>query len=261
MVFAIGTLADAEVIQHGNLRVRFEGRMTPRSLPRTGTAPIAVSVGGTIKSTDGAVPPQLRRVVIGINRHGRIDATGLPVCRIAQIQPATTRDALRACGRSLVGEGSFSSKTILPEQAPFPSDGTVYAFNGIFRGGPAILVHIYGTKPAPISFTLPFRIRRGSGTFATTLYASLPHFTGKWGYVTGLRMTLRRRYSYRGRSRSYISAGCPAPAGFPGAVFPLARVRYRFADGRQLSSTLIRACSVRRQAPPSNLGGPAGRPR
>lgn len=246
MVLAIGTLADAEVIQRGNLRVRFDGRMTPRSLPRTGTAPVAVSVGGTITSTDGTVLPQLRRVVIGINRHGRIDATGLPVCRIAQIQPATTRHALRACGRSLVGEGSFSSKIILPEQAPFPSAGTVYAFNGTFRGSPAILAHIYGTKPAPISFTLPFRIRRGRGTFATTLYASLPHFTGRWGYVTGLRMTLRRRYSYRGRSRSYISAGCPAPAGFPGAVFPLARARYRFADGRQLSSTLVRACSVRR---------------
>jgi hypothetical protein len=245
-VLALAALAQAEVIQRGDLRVSFEGGMRPKSLPRTGTAPVSVSVGGTIKTTNQTIPPRLRAITIGINRHGRIQTAGLPVCRIHQIEPSTTEMALRICGRSLVGEGSFSSKVLLPEQAPFPSDGKIFAFNGIFKGRPAILAHIYGTKPAPTSFTLPFRIRREPGTFATILTASMPHFTSRWGYVTGLEMTLGRRYSYRGRSHSYISAGCPAPAGFPGAVFPLARAEYSFVNGRRLSSKLVRACSVRR---------------
>jgi hypothetical protein len=246
IVLALGALAQAEVVQRGNVRVSFDGRMSPRSLPRSGTASIAVSVGGTIETTDNTIPPQLLEITIGINRHGRIDTTGLPVCRMARIQPSTTGGAMRICGASFVGEGDFSSKILLPQQAPFPSDGRVLAFNGIYRGRPAILAHIYGTKPAPISFTLPFVISRGKGTFATTLSASLPHFTSRWGYVTGLEMTLGRKYSYRGRPRSYVSAGCPAPAGFPSAVFPLARADYRFDDGRHLSSTLVRTCSVRR---------------
>jgi hypothetical protein len=244
-LLALAGLATAETIQRQGLRVSFDGEMTPRELPRTGTAPIAVSVGGEIKSVDGSIPAQLRRVQIGINRHGRLDRTGLPLCRIGQIQPSTNRNALQACGDALVGEGTFSAKVLLPEQAPFPSDGQVFAFNGSWRGRPAILAHIYGTEPAPISFTLPFLISEGRGTFATTLSASLPDVTGDWGYVTGLEMTLRRRYSYRGANRSFVSAGCPAPAGFPGAVFPLARASFEFAGGRSISSNLVRSCSVR----------------
>lgn len=249
LVLSLTSLGAAEVIQRQGMRVSFRAEMTPRALPRTGAAPIAITVGGRIRSVDGSIPPQLRRVTIGINRHGRIDGTGLPACRMSQIQPATTEMALRSCGRSLVGEGRFTSKVLLPEQAPFPSDGRVFAFNGTWRGKPAILAHVYGTEPAPTSFTLPFRISQSPGTFATTLTASLPRVTGRWGYVTGLEMTLRRRYSYRGRLRSYISAGCPAPAGFPGAVFPLARASFEFVGDRQISSRLVRSCRVRDQAP------------
>jgi hypothetical protein len=68
--------------------------------------------------------------------------------------------------------------------------------------------------------------------------------TGEWGYVTGLSMTLGRRFSYRGRSRSYLSAACPAPAGFSGASFPLARTSFDFAGGIGLHSILLRSCRV-----------------
>jgi hypothetical protein len=35
-------------------------------------------------------------------------------------------------------------------------------------------------------------------------------------------MRLDRRFRSGGRTHSYLAADCPAPAGFPGAVFPLA---------------------------------------
>ena len=44
-------------------------------------------------------------------------------------------------------------------------------------------------------------------------------------------MRLRRIYTYRGQQHSYVSAGCAAPAGFPGAVYPFARANFKFADG------------------------------
>ena len=50
---------------------------------------------------------------------------------------------------------------------------------------------------------------------------------------------------YRGQRRSYLSATCDAPAGFPGATFPFAHASMTFADGRTLSSTLTRSCKVR----------------
>jgi hypothetical protein len=245
-ILALGLVVSvpAEVVQQGHVRVSFTGRMMPNALPRSGSAPIAVSVGAKITAVGGAEPPQLRQMAIAINASGRLDPAGLPRCRVAQIQPATTQGALEACRRSLVGRGSFSARVLLPEQTPFPSAGEVYAFNGSFRGHPAILVHVYGAQPAPTSYTLPFQITTTKGTFGTMLSASLPDATSKWGYVTGLSLTLGRTFSVDGKRRSYLTASCPAPGGFSRAAFPLARAGFGFAGGAELGSTIVRSCSV-----------------
>jgi DNA-binding beta-propeller fold protein YncE len=237
--------SDSTVVQQRGVRVSFDGKLTPKALPRHGVAPVGIVVDTRISATGGGAPPQLRRISIAINRNGRLASHGLPVCRLQQIQPSTTAGALAACRASLVGEGHFSANVKLPQQSPFPSAGKVLAFNGRFHGKPAILAHIYGTQPIPTSIVLPFLIGSSHGTYGTTLSASLPQATGSWGYVTGLRISLRRRFNYRGRSRSYLSAGCPAPAGFPGAAFPLARTRFAFAGHLNLVSVLNRSCRAK----------------
>lgn len=235
-----------EVIQRGDLRVSVDGELAPNRLPREGLAPVRVSVSVKIAGVEGAPPPQLQRIKIAINRHGRLDTIGLPVCRFDQIQPTTTADALAACRGSLVGEGRFSARLLISEQAPFPSGGKIYAFNGRYHGSPAILAHVYGTRPAPTSYTIPFLVRPGHGDFGTVLTADLPDVVGSAGYVTGFSLDLARGFSYRGARHSYLSAGCPAPAGFPGAVFVLARADFAFTDGRTVAAGLSRNCRVRR---------------
>lgn len=235
----------SEIVQRRGVRVRFDGKLTPRALPRHGVAPVGIAVDAEIAATGTAAPPQLRQIAIAINRNGRFDTTGLPVCRLDDIQPSTTANALAACRGALVGEGHFSANVKLPEQSPFPSAGKVLAFNGRLHGKPAILAHIYGTQPAPTSTVLPFLINDSRGTYGTVLEASLPQATGDWGYVTGLKMNLRRHFSYRGRGRSYLSAGCPAPAGFSKAAFPLARTSFDFVGGLTLVSILNRSCQTR----------------
>lgn len=79
------SLASAEVSQRDGVRVSVTGKMSPTKLPRTGAAPIGVSVAGQIASTNPGGPPQLRKLTIAINRHGRLDAQGLPRCRLARI--------------------------------------------------------------------------------------------------------------------------------------------------------------------------------
>jgi hypothetical protein len=239
------SLAHAEIAQKGSLRVVFAGELNPSSLPRAGAAPISVSIGGRISTTNGGLPPQLRSISLQINREGHLDYTGLPVCLSAQIQPSTSAGALAACRHSLVGEGTFSANVLLPEQSPFPSEGKVLAFNGRLHGRPVIFAHVFGTKPVPTSYTLPFAIKASKGTFGTTLSTSLPQTTGEWGFVTGLEMTLKRTFRYRGANHSYLSAGCPAPKGFPSALFPFARASFAFANKKTLTSTLERTCKVR----------------
>lgn len=237
--------APAEVAQKSNLRVAFEGRLSPHALPRSGTAPVSVSFGGRISTADSSPPPQLREIEVAINRHGRLDRRGLPVCHLKRLQPSSNKDALKACRSSLVGEGFFTANVLIPGQAPFPSQGRVLAFNGEVGGRPVILAHVYGTEPVPTSYTLAFEIHRAGGTFATVLRASLPDVTSDVGFVTGLSLELERHFRYRGKAHSYLGAGCPAPKGFSGAVFPFARASFSFAGGSTLSSTLTRSCGAR----------------
>jgi len=104
------------VTQEDNVRVAVDGKLSPKKLPREGEAPISVSVGWKIESADGSPPPKLKGLRIEINRHGRFDTTGLPVCPIAKIQPATTQRALSNCRSALVGRGSFSAQIALKGQ-------------------------------------------------------------------------------------------------------------------------------------------------
>ena len=236
--------SSAEIKQSGTLRVAFEGKITPQRLPRKGLAPVAVSLGGRITTSDSSAPPQLRRVALAINRLGRIDRKGLTRCHYHQIEPATTLEAKHTCRSSLVGHGFFQAHVALPEQSPFPSDGEVLAFNGVLHGKPVIFAHIYGTTPLPQSRLLAFEIRSGGGRFGTSLIAHLPQVAAEWGYVSGIRLTLNRSFRYRGRVHNFISAGCPAPPGINEVGFPLAKATFGFEDGKSVSSTLVRSCTA-----------------
>lgn len=239
-------LARAELAQKGTLRVAVTGKLAPRTLPRSGASPIAVFVGGHISTTDGSAPPQLKGLRIEFNRNGRLEEAGLPVCRLNQIQPASSRRALSACRGSLVGEGDFHANIVLAGQQPYPTHGRLLVFNGRRRGRPVLLGHIYAGKPFATSFVIAFAVHRlAHGAYGTALTAALPQALGSWGYVTAISLKLSRRYTYRGAPRSFISAGCPAPKSLAGAIFPLARMRFSFAGGKELSSTLMRSCGVR----------------
>jgi hypothetical protein len=244
LCLALVSLSAAETIQKGNLRISFNGAITPKRLPREGSAPVKVAVDTTIASTDPKKgPPQLIKIEIAINRYGRLDATGLPICEVDDIQPSTTEKALDACRDSYIGEGTFAATVALSKQGVFPSGGKLVAFNGTYKGKPAILAHVYGTSPVPTSFTLPFVIGKTKGTFGTTLTAVLPASEGN--YVTGIALNLARTFTYRGKRRSYASASCPAPGNLPGASFTFAKASYSFAGGRKMSSTLTRDCKAR----------------
>jgi hypothetical protein len=107
--------------------------------------------------------------------------------------------------------------------------------------------NIYGTDPLPQLRVLSFKPGHASGTYRTTLTAELPKVAAEWGYVSGVSLSLKRTFRYRGRAHSFLSAGCPAPEGFPGATFSFASASFAFEDGRILTSTLTRNCGVRKR--------------
>src|SRR3954451_21901558 len=99
--------ASATVVQDGEVRVTVLSQIAPYKLPRTGTAPISVFVAGHVASTEGGIPPQLKRMDIKVNQPGLLQSQGLPVCRVPQIKTASTQKALQICAPALIGSGRF----------------------------------------------------------------------------------------------------------------------------------------------------------
>lgn len=239
--------ANAEVIQSGDVRVAFLAEFTPTSLPRETPAPITVEVGGKISTTDGSHPPALRNLRVELNRAGRIDPVGLPGCEPSLLQSTDSASALARCGPAKVGDGTFQAQLRFGGK-PLVVEGRALVFNSAAGGRPGMLIHIYIAEPARVTFVIPLRIRHQSGEFGTVLTAHVPTLVGGLGSVTDLRLRIGRRFEYRGARRSYLSAACAAPPGFPGAPFSFARGTFSFEGGRTIHLTLTRHCRVRKPA-------------
>jgi hypothetical protein len=247
LLVALGAtgVASGEVEKQGDAIVSFDGGISPHALPRSGLAPVAVTIDSAFRSAEGAdPPPQLRTISIGINRRGKIFDRGLPSCRVGEIQPATIGAARRLCGGAIVGSGHVQVRVHLANQPPFTFKGPMLVFHAERQGGQRrLLAQVYGSKP-PSAFVLSFKIVEEPGEFGTVIQTALPPSASKWAYVTHFDMTLRRIYTYRGKEHSYVSAGCAAPAGFPGAVYAFARAEFGFAEGEEVTTTLVRDCAV-----------------
>lgn len=241
-----GAAAARQFTQEGTLRVAFDASLSPDALPREHPAPVTVKLSGAVRTTDGSVPPQLRVISIAMNRAGIVSVAGLPSCRASDLQQTSTEAALRECRGALVGRGSFAANVNFPGAPVFPARGQVLVFNSSHGKKAGLLLHLYGSTPVRAAFVLPFRITRlAEGKFGTVFSTRIPQLASDQGYVTDIDLEIGRRYSWRGTRRSFISASCAAPAGFPGAVFDLAKATFAFAGGKRLISRLPGDCRVR----------------
>lgn len=239
-------LAGAVTVRQGAIQITALAQVKPNKLPRHGTAPIAVFIAGHLQSADGGIPPQLQQLKIDVNRHGLLQSEGLPVCRPTQLEASTTERALAACGDALIGSGHFWASIVLPDQGAYPSVGRLLIFNGREGKRPLLLAHIYTTHPFNTSFVIPFSIRHISkGPYGTELRASLPEALGSWGYLNRIKLTLKRKYTYRGEHLSYFNAGCPAPGHAPRTSFALAYAEFSFAGRKSMGVTVNKACAVK----------------
>jgi hypothetical protein len=238
-------VASAEVVREGNLQGSFNGGISPARLPRTELAPVNVAMGGKITTTDRSIPPRLERIVLDINSHGVIDNKGLPTCSLAKLNSLTSAAAEKACAGALVGHGNVTSRVYLPGQGAFASSGDLLAFNGRLNGRPAVLAQVASGAPLPLTYVIGFEVKKARGTFGTSLVGTLPPIASEYGYISSFSLSLGRSYSFKGQKRSFASASCPAPAGFPGASFPFAKASYEFEGGTTLSASLVRDCKVK----------------
>jgi hypothetical protein len=245
LALATATPTGAEVSEGNGVITSIDGGLFPSRLPRSTPMPVGVRISGHLKSTDSStLPPQVRSITIAINKDGTFSDRGLDVCPRRAIQGAWKVYALKVCGSALVGRGYMVVVMQFPEGPPFPIKAHLLIFNAPrHNGNRQLLAEGYTLNPLG-TFVFPFQIGHKQGVFGTTITGRLPHAVSPWAHITQFGMTLKRSYNFRGKRRSYLSAACQAPAGFTRVLFPFAKVTYGLMDGTELTTTVLRSCSV-----------------
>lgn len=241
---AVAASATAEIDRKGVLQGTFSGDISPQRLPRHELAPVTVTMGGRITTTDRSEPPKLEKIVLEINRNGVLDNKGLPTCSLAKLNSISSAEAKRVCAKAQVGHGSVTSRVYLPGQGAFASTGELLAFNGKLHGKPAVLAQVSSKAPLPLTYVIAFEVKKQGGTFGTALIGTLPPIASEYGYISSFSLALGRRYTSHGKKHYFASASCPAPDGFSSAPFALAKASYEFAGGVTLGATLNRDCKA-----------------
>jgi hypothetical protein len=246
LAFAVAP-ALAEQIGRPDVVVSFDGRISPRQLPRHRPAPVSLELSGSVRGTKGNPPPRLQRIELAFGARGGLDTAGLPVCPRARLRNATQRQALARCRGALVGQGEISAEVPLNPADPITAPAGVLVFNGVVSDGrPAVWVHAYSASP-PVSFVLPFYLRRQpSGAYGVLMRSPVRRALGLWPRLRSFEITLGRRYRAAGESHSYLNARCPLPPRFDVLSVPVARATYYFAPRPTLTQPILRRCRVRR---------------
>src|ERR1700753_904490 len=72
--------AGGETVGRAGVVAGFDASFQPHRLPRDRSAPISLTLSGSIHGTEGTTPPRLRSVEIAFGARGGLDAEGLPRC-------------------------------------------------------------------------------------------------------------------------------------------------------------------------------------
>ena len=117
----LSSTATGERVRSGNLQITIDGAIKPNKLPKKGMAPVTLIAKGSMRTLNGEHPPPTRQIVIDFDKAGTVFNKGLPTCTPSRLENITTKDALRACKRALVGRGRANAQVAFPDQAPFPA--------------------------------------------------------------------------------------------------------------------------------------------
>jgi hypothetical protein len=241
-------LAGAEQTGRSGVLVSLDGSFSPKELGRDRTSPVSITLKGSVRSTNGELPPPIGRIDIDFGKNASLITAGLPTCRRSQLVASDLRNAMDSCGPALVGKGRVIAILEFPDGKPHEVRADLLAFNGRSKEPDAVvwaLVSPYDPALAT-SFVLPFYLQGIShGTFGHRIRAPVFHNPARFWRLSRFSVTLGRRYRAEGERRSYLNARCPLPPRFNSLSIPLARATYRFAPAPAVSVDIYRACRAR----------------
>jgi len=223
---------------NGNTQL-IDVQIKPKKLSKTKFTPGSLKVRTLTTSTTAAngVPVPAVKATIDFDRNARIYTKGLPTCEPGQVQSQSTENALRACGRAKIGSGiAFALLTV--GDRVFPVEQTVTAFNGVPKGGkPSVILHTYGTTPIVVTLVLVGTVTNyNKEGYGPRLDLDIPLIAGGTGALKEFKVTINKKWRFKGVQRSFISAKCPNSRKLK------ARGKFTFRDGESLTAFSTQSC-------------------
>jgi hypothetical protein len=237
----IAAFASAEkpvTVRTGNLEFVANGGFSPKALSKTALTPIAFSAEGKIKTLDGTHPPALKEVLVEADKNTAVFVKGYPVCKSGQLQSQDSAHAEAICKAALIGKGTTNVEIAFPESKVVPVSSKLLVFNGGEKGGVAtFFIHAYITVPVPAAIVTTVKIKKiHNGRYGMLATATIPKIAGGSGSVTSFSLKIDKKYTYKGKKVSVLSAKCP-----DGKL--QAHATAIFADATRASAEVIRTCT------------------
>jgi len=238
VVAGIAMAAKPTVVQVGNLRLTFNGGITPTKLPKNKLAPIGLNVSAQIATTDNTHPPALKQFIVETDKNGNVEAKGYPTCKAGKLEARTTPEAKKACPTAIIGTGTTDVEVQFPESKPIPVKSKLIAFNGGVKGGKTqILIHAYLSQPIPAAIVTDVKVKKvHHGKYGLESIATVPKIANGDGSVTSFNLTINKKFTVGGKKKSYLNAKCPT-----GRLF--AKGEAVFSDGKKVEGGVTRSCT------------------
>lgn len=234
-------VAHAITLRVGNIVISGDGGFTPTTLPKRKNAPIKLYGHSKFSTTDGSRPSPLRRLVLEFDKHGAVETRGLPKCTRQKLIATTVRTARRNCRGSIVGKGFGTALIELPEQRGIKASSQLTLFNGPRRhGNPTVLGHAHLDYPAPTTYIILIEIQKiRNGRYGFKTVADFPRIANDYGSPLYGRLTIGRKWKFKGRTLSFANAHCA-----DGRLQAQAKVSFK--DGSFAKGVIFKPCKVRR---------------
>jgi hypothetical protein len=242
-VAASAAIAGPTVVGNDGNTQSLDVRFAPKKLSKTKASPVSLKVitKTTTTTAPNGVPSPAVRAVVDFDRNASLYTKGVPTCDPAKLQSTSTEAANVACGRAKIGSGSGSA--LLPVGAKVFAEPTVVtAFNGVPQGGrPVVLLHAYGSTPVQTTLVLVGKLSNlNKEGFGPRLDVEIPKIAGGTGAITDFQVTIQKKYTFKGKKRSYVSAKCPNSKKLK------ARATFTYIDGESLTAVSKQGCGQKK---------------
>jgi len=207
------------------------GKKTPTPI----TLDVTTKTGST--SDPNGKPVPVTEAVLDFAKGTAIESTGYPTCNLASIEGATAEVANETCKKAKIGSGHAT--VLLPGSKGVVAETLeVNAFNGKSQGkNPVVLLHTYGQSPVQVTQLLVGTVTKyNKEGFGPRLTVPVPPIAGGTGALTEFEAKIFKKYSYKGKQRSYVTATCPQKK-------LKARGKFVFKDGQSLTPEVRGKCT------------------